>query len=380
MLNDIQEAKLVKYGKEKKMKLSGLTWEEIADLMNKEFYLDLSESFYRKHFKLIEDEFEDENDLVAMSKRGGFVDKDIHERRDELIQANALYRRMSREQSLKDIAHDFAVQMNAKKILDFDENNRNDMNPLVAGVLMLSDWHYGIEFNNYWNKYNPEICKERVSKLLVKTIDYIKMYKLSKLTVINLADMIAGRIHLQLRLNSRIDVVTQTMEVSEILAEFLNKLSEYVTIDYYDVLDNHSRIEPNKKEAMQLESLARITKWYLKERLPQITVHDNEMSESFAQIDLLGHRIIAVHGDKDKPNTVAKDIGAYTDSHVDLVCTAHRHHFGCDETCKTVVVCNGTLMGTDDYAEDLRLSSTPSQNLIIMTRENPIEAIHRIIL
>ena len=347
-----------------------LTWEEIADLMNSEFFLEHSESFYRKQYKLLN------KDANAVRN----IDTSLYKSRDELTQVNALYRRMSREDSIIEIAHDFASQMNDKKILDFDDSNRMNSNPLVGGILMISDWHYGVEFDNYWNKYNPKICKERVSKLLSKVIDYIKMYNLSKLTVVNLADMIAGRIHLQLRLNSRIDVVTQIMEVSEILAEFLNKLSEYVDIDYYDVLDNHSRIEPNKKEAMQLESLARITKWYLRERLPHITVHDNEMSESFATIDLLGHRVIAVHGDKDKPNTVAKDISTYTDSHVDMVCTAHRHHFACDETCKMVVVCNGTLMGTDDYAEDLRLSSTPSQNLIILTRENPIEAIHRIIL
>lgn len=372
MLYENQEDKLIKYGNEKA--ISGLTWDEIADLMNKEFHLDHSESFYRKQYKLLSKDTSE--DVV----KEGFVDKDIYARRDELTQVTALYRRLSREESIIDIAHHFALQMNSKKILDFDESNRMESNPLYAGILLLSDWHYGVEFDNYWNKYNTQICKERVSKLLSKVIDYIKMYSLSKITVINLADMIAGRIHLQLRLNSRIDVVTQIMEVSEILAEFLNKLSEYVSIDYYDVLDNHSRIEPNKKEAMQLESLARITKWYLKERLPQIIVHDNDMSESFALIDLLGHHIVAVHGDKDKPSTVAKDIGSYTDSHVDMICTAHRHHFACDETCKTVVVCNGTLMGTDDYAEDLRLSSTPSQNLIIMTRDNPIDAIHRIVL
>ena len=89
---------------------------------------------------------------------------------------------------------------------------------------------------------------------------------------------------------------------------------------------------------------------------------------------------MAVHGDKDKPSTVASDLSRYTDKHIDLVCTAHRHHFSCDEDNKTIVVCNGTLMGTDEYAEDLRLSSSPSQNLIVVSDENPTESIHRIIL
>jgi len=62
--------------------------------------------------------------------------------------------------------------------------------------------------------------------------------------------LIAGRIHLTIRFNSRIDVITQTIEVSELLAEFIDELSTYVPIDYYSVIDNHSRLEPNKKDAL----------------------------------------------------------------------------------------------------------------------------------
>lgn len=251
------------------------------------------------------------------------------------------------------------------------------------GVLLISDWHYGVEFNTYSNSYDRDICRNRVAQLRDTVIEYIKEYGFKKLTVVNLADMIAGRIHLQLRLNSRIDVVTQIMEVSEILAEFLYDLSNYVDIDYYEVLDNHSRLEPNKKEAMQLESLARITGWYLKERLSECYDYGVDVkgeAKPFVDFKVKSHNIMAVHGDKDKPSTVASDLSRYTDKHIDLVCTAHRHHFSCDESNKTVVVCNGTLMGTDEYAEDLRLSSTPSQTLIVVSDDNPVEAIHRIIV
>ena len=35
-------------------------------------------------------------------------------------------------------------------------------------------------------------------------------------------------------------------------------------------------------------------------------------------------------------------------------------------------------MGTDDYAQSLRLNSKPSQNLIILGEDNPLECIYNI--
>lgn len=60
--------------------------------------------------------------------------------------------------------------------------------------------------------------------------------------------------------------------------------------------------------------------------------------------------------------------------------TAHEHHFQADEKNRCIAIGNGTLMGTDTYAQKLRLSSTPSQNLIIVTEGNVTECIYRITL
>ena len=49
----------------------------------------------------------------------------------------------------------------------------------------------------------------------------------NKLHVVNLSDLISGYIHLTLRLQNRYDVITQVMDIAEILAEFLNNLSKY---------------------------------------------------------------------------------------------------------------------------------------------------------
>ena len=73
--------------------------------------------------------------------------------------------------------------------------------------------------------------------------------KIQYLYVINLGDLISGRIHAPLRINSRMDVVSQTQQISELVAQFLAELSRHFSkIEYYDCLDNHSRVEPIKEK------------------------------------------------------------------------------------------------------------------------------------
>ena len=43
-----------------------------------------------------------------------------------------------------------------------------------------------------------------------------------------------------------------------------------------------------------------------------------------------------------------------------------------------MIIGNSSLMGTDSYAEKLRLSSDPSQTFIIATKDNVCDCIYRI--
>lgn len=271
--------------------------------------------------------------------------------------------------------------MTSKKLLDIpevvDQPSKRD------AVLCISDWHYGIEVDSALNKYNPEICKERVAKLTAKTLRHCQAYGIKHLNVLNLGDLIAGRIHLTLRLESRFDVITQVMEVSEILAEMLTKLSTELKIDYYSCIDNHSRLEPNKSDALDLETLTRITDWYLKSRLasnPNVIFNVNKFGPDIITFKCKGHNIAAAHGDHDHPTAAATSIARLTRDTYDMICLSHRHHFGADELNETLVIQNSSLMGTDNFAFRLRLSAEPSQNLIIVSEDNVTESIHRIAL
>lgn len=385
-----------------------LTWEALAVILNEELGSQRSESYYRKNYKngqfrhLYEttvpkkqyfDEriqeaidvsipTEEDAQRLTMEELLFTIKKERVKLRDERTQLNANVRKIAREEDIKEIAYECASRVEDRKLLrqlySFNEVREGSK----SAILELSDWHYGIDVNSYWNTYNPDIAKYRISKLRDEVIRYLDFHNVNDLWVVNLADLICGRIHLTLRLQSRIDVITQIMEVSEILSEFLNDLrSTGCRVHYVSCLDNHSRIEPNKGDSLDFESLTRITDWYLTKRLEGIVdFHENTYSQDIITFEVGGYKIAGIHGDKDKPSEVVKHITMMTHSHYDLILTAHLHHFSCDEQNETVVISNGSLMGTDDYAEKLRLSSKPSQNLIIVSDKSVCEAIHRIIL
>ncbi len=358
-----------------------LSWDDVADISHEVFNTNWKEGFFRKHYSEYVNISSDVDELDAKILELKKVKVKLS---DERIQNNAYVRKLAREETLKEIALEAAREIGKTKYLvpptrEFInlEESPND------AILCISDWHYGIEVNNAWNYYNPKVALHRIEELKRRTIEYCRKNDVKTLHIFNLSDLIAGRIHLTIRLQSRIDVITQIMKVSEILAEFINDLSNFFQIEYYSCIDNHSRLEPNKEDSLDLESLCRITDWYLADRLKlngNIKFHQNEFGPDIICAEIRGHKVLGVHGDRDKPSSAIANLTSFVSQKCDLIVAAHRHHFSADESCNTLLLCNGSVMGTDSYAHDLRLNSKPSQNLIIVSEDNVMEALYRIVL
>ena len=361
----------------------GLTWEELAHIFNIELNENLSERTYRRKYDewltnmVIDNKSEEQIEFDEILN----IRKERIRLHDELTQINGLLRVQAREEAMMETAIEAAKEAAKIKSLDIPVKINKSHNSKQEGILAIGDWHYGVDINVFYNTYNPDVCRNRIKKLASKCLDIIEKENLKSVHVINLGDMISGRIHLPLRVNSRCDVVTQTMEVSELLAEFLSLLSEFVFVEYYSVSDNHSRVEPNKKESLQTEAFSRIIDWYLKERLASnsnININDNEFGDDICSFNVFDHYVVAVHGDKDKSNKVITNLTMFVQDHLDLILTAHLHHFSADESNETLRLCNGSLMGCDDYASNLRLNSKPSQLFIVSTEKNVTECIYKI--
>lgn len=355
-----------------------LSWNEVAEICNASLDWSFTESYYRKHYKPINVHQQDDTTSAMDVLRRITLEK--VKLSDERVQNNAYLRNIAREETLKEIANDVVNKISTNKQLPVYQVC-NLENSQYEGILCISDWHYGIEFNNYINSFNPDIAKQRISKLINTVIDKCTHFDIRKLTVVNLGDLISGRIHSQIRIQNRVDVITQTMEVCEILAEALSQLSSVAEVDFYSVTDNHSRVEPNKKESLEIESFARIINWYLEARLSKsenIHIMNNNIGNDVASFNVYSHKYIGVHGDKDKQSNINDKLSTMFSMHPDVILSAHMHHFSADEQNRCVIISNGTLMGTDEYSYGLRLSSIPSQTFIVVSESNPTEYVCKI--
>lgn len=388
-----------------------LTWDDITAIINSALDQNYTESRYRKMWKMynlgvrntaiqrrmrnkdegdylryddpeinVSNETDDEiPEISEYMQRKIELQKERVKISDERIQVNAYIRQLAREETIKEIALKCAQEMNSKKMLSIPKELKVVGNN--AAILQLSDIHYGLVVDNYWNKYDPDIAKSKISQLRDKVIQYCKLNDVSDLYITELGDAIAGRIHETIRYQSRFDVITQIMQISEVIAEMITDLAKHFKIHYYCCLDNHSRLEPNKKAALDLESLARIIPWYLKQRVGAfVEINDNKYGEDIITFKCKGFNIAGCHGDKDSPIKVVDSLSMMTRENFDMVLTAHLHHFSADEKNQILVISNPSILSTDDYSKNLRLSSKSAQNLIIVSDENVMECLYRIVL
>ena len=374
------------------------SWKEIAAIIYEKTTIDKDESTWRKRAANLEEKHtpptvesnnnEEEQrqsiqDLINEFKIERYKLNDIN------TQNNAYLRRIAREETIKEIAENAAKEIGKTLQLPYYKEQIN-INREQEAILQLSDWHYGIEVNNYWNKFNPDICKQRVACLKSKVIGALDKFEIKKLHVVNLSDLIAGRIHASIRYESRCDVITQTINVAEILAEFMVDIHKFgIDIEYYDSIDNHSRLEPKKESSLDFEALTRVIEPLLESRIKNLQFEgkcknvdfiESPFGPDIAKFKVLGYKVGAVHGHKDSPKAILNNITLMTQDNYDLILSAHLHHFACEDQHNTLIISNGSLMGTDEYAANLRLNNKPSQNLLILSDDCVVESIHKIVL
>jgi hypothetical protein len=190
--------------------------------------------------------------------------------------------------------------------------------------------------------------------------------------------MIEGHIHVTVRVQSEIDTIAQVMLASELVAHLLLALEQEVPeIVYHTVLDNHSRITPNYKEAIEAESFGRIMHWWIKERLDKhkskIEFIETEVDDNIGYIEYQnGKKAAFVHGHLDDVNTVFQNLGMLLEESLDYVYVGHHHITKMKEFQGGKVFCNGSLKGMDEFLLKKRSYRRASQTLLVMDGENEI--------
>ena len=215
--------------------------------------------------------------------------------RDERSEYNRLIRDDARIEALKDAIKEAVASLPKLRAVRPSYINHGQ----VEAVALFSDLHIGVDILDYCNSYNDEIAQLRVSKWVNKVIKFCHIHKVERLNVINLGDLIAGIIHITIRLQQQFDVITQVMRAGELLADALNRLQEAAPeIIYRSCTDNHSRIVADKTQAIEKENLGRLIDWYVEERLKNTAIvikHDN-LSPDLGKFTLKNGKVLHSNG------------------------------------------------------------------------------------
>ena len=225
--------------------------------------------------------------------------------------------------------------------------------------------HYGANVDNYWNKYNSNICRQMMCKYIDEIISIGKTHGSENCIVWANGDQISGNIHNSIAVTNKENVIEQITGVSELIAEFLAALSvHFATVQYISVAGNHSRIDI-KDRALKDERLDDLVEWYLSARLQQ---HENiifgqyeKVDSTMYLIDIRGKTYCGVHGDYDGSAAKVQTLQTMARRPLYAVLSGHLHHnrIDCVQGVRTIMA--GSFLGMDDYCVTKRIYGEPQQ-------------------
>lgn len=345
-------------------------WDEIAQIINDELGQDYSESRYRKQYARTVGAMGsspalgagfviDTNTLDQMTQ----VKTELAMERQKLQAEKLELTRQLRQQARFENYYEKVAE--AVRTLPLPE-----FRPLAAPhndkeyVLTIADIHYGSTFESENNCYSRQIAKERLEDLCGQVIDFVQRNDLSHLYVLSLGDLIQGMIHVSdIKLND-IPVVDCVVEISRLLAQFLNEVSAYCHIDFYAVsAANHSQTRPlgSKANEMATEDLERIIISYISDMLTmndRVSVH-TDLSRDYLHLCIFDYDCIALHGHQVRnTNTALKDYSALHQRFYSYLFMGHLH--AAQEivsgemdghNCETLI--SGSVIGSCPYADKI---------------------------
>ena len=361
----------------------GFTWPQMAEIFNEEFGCEKTDSAYRKKWAAFNQIFNANTDkLVGESK----YLRELKEQTDELYKAKRQLYDQRREYN-KMLVNDARARHLSERLIEAANiaplQNYSDMFNFNSSIsdeeatLFLSDWHYGQGSNNIWNEYNVKICKERVSKLFSKVISAIQDHKINTLHIALLGDFVNGGIHTSCRVASEENTCEQLMHVSEIIANFINEVSAYVSqVNVYSTYGNHARSIQKKEDNIHADNMERVIPWWIAQRLKdnyKVNVIDSEYYE-FIYFNVCGYNVVCTHGDLDQFKNIGVTVNSiFTKKYgksIDYTFSADKHHLESFEQFGIESTLVGSLCGTDEFANNKRLYSNPMQTLCIFTPED----------
>lgn len=359
----------------------GLNWTTATALLNVEAQDEYSESKWRKDYasylrwkeRLVHKIVDSDEYIQEVQDATLTMQKEKFRMQDQKRELTNVVRQQARFEHLKDEIRKSILELSISKPLQFIESSPTLSN--VRANVLWSDWHYAADFSNSLNRYSPSIFRDRLQKLVSKTIYYGKQHKVDTLTIGALGDFISGAIHVSTRVQSSEDVIRQIQVVSEAIAESLVELSKnFRQVRFINIIGNHARLVSNKTESVFKENLENLIPWYLESRLNGIKNVDIYRDEDGYFVDESFYPChVYVHGDLDHVSSVAKSLPQMIGVVPRYIFCGHIHHDTVKEAGRTKVISNGSMVGIDDYAISKRFFAEPMQKMHIFNDKDKIE-------
>ena len=361
-----------------------LSYDDIAELLNKESGNDYSESKWRKDYQqylrwkdyIVENNTPNQ-ELDKLTIKKLELQKERNKLSSEKSELNKWIREQAKTENLNEKLEEAIDKLQPIKV---PEVKLKIANKRRTAIIDLADSHFGREGKilgfkgEVISEYSVEIFKRRMWELLDRTVQIIEKENLTHVTVLNLSDSIDGLIHMNQLLVLQLGVVDQTMQYAEFMSEWLNKLSEYVTIDYRSVLGNHSenRNLNSQRGELPKENMERIITWYIKTRLAansRVKVFD---AENIVYFNVFDTYILATHGQDEKNlESSIKDYMMIYDVPVHMLKVGHLHHLnnktiGMKGLQNIEFVQSPAICGVDGYSMKLKKTSNAGSLITVL--------------
>lgn len=382
--NENEEQFLWRIGQAKDKGLIDYSWDDIADIMNKEFREDESEyrtsAAYRKPYqytrKLYEsgvfNDFSQDQYIAELRDAKHEIRKEKQKLFDERVAINKILRENARvEEDLSKL--ETIIRENGKTTFTAVQNNiiPTDNDTIIA----LSDFHLGLNTNNYFGCYNSDIATKRLQDYLSKIIEIRDLHNSENAYLLILGDVLSGEIHFTTQLENRENVTEQIQKSAELISAFAYELSKYFKNVYINgVAGNHSRTS-FKDQVLRGNRLDNLIPWYMKAKLScvenVIFIDDDNYDPTIGRCQIRGQEYLMVHGDFDSfSESGVSKLVLMLGYKPKGIFYGHLHRCSYDEIAGVKIIRSGSFCGTsDDYTISKRLSGAASQMVCIATKD-----------
>ena len=284
---------------------------------------------------------------------------------DQRMAYNKMIRERAREEELNEIIRQ-CIASGSLPELRYEDKVLHHVVGDNTMLVSLNDIHYGAEIDNAWCTYNPEICAEMMARYLEKVITLGNMHMSEDVVVWGAGDFISGNIHRSIQVSNKENVIAQVMGVSELVAQFVAGLSDHFRrVRFVSVAGNHSRIEPNKDNAITADRLDNLVEWYLQARLQNfenVIIDDNhKLDDTISVFEVRGQNYALVHGDFDTSAAKMQALQQMVGVPLCAVLSGHMHHNQMNVVQGVRTVMAGSFQGMDSFCVEKRIVGQPEQ-------------------